>query len=124
MIDREREKEAYQDILRWCKKVKESREELTYKQKRDFLRMLGVVVVIENIKPYYENMLYHIEITLPAIQELISPYAAANCGTSSPEDIAVTEQLVQAGRHLDIELVDHLVIGNQRYVSLKERMKW
>jgi DNA repair protein RadC len=41
-----------------------------------------------------------------------------------PEDIAVTEQLVQAGRHLDIELVDHLVIGNQRYVSLKERMKW
>jgi DNA repair protein RadC len=36
----------------------------------------------------------------------------------------VTEQLVQAGRHLDIELVDHLVIGNQRYVSLKERMKW
>lgn len=30
MIDKEREKEAYQDILAWCKKVKESREELTY----------------------------------------------------------------------------------------------
>jgi hypothetical protein len=40
------------------------------------------------------------------------------------EDIAVTEQLVQAGRQLDIELVDHLIIGNQRYISLKERMKW
>jgi len=36
----------------------------------------------------------------------------------------VTEQLVQAGRQLDIELVDHLIIGNQRYISLKERMKW
>jgi site-specific DNA recombinase len=124
MIDREREKEAYQDILKWCKKVKESREELTYQQKRDFLRMLGVVVVIENKKPYYENMEYHIEITLPAIQELISPYAMVNCGTSSPEDVAVTEQLVSASRVLDIELVDHLVIGNHRFVSLKERMGW
>ena len=40
------------------------------------------------------------------------------------EDIAVTEQLVAAGQHLDIELVDHLVIGNQRFVSLKERLRW
>ena len=86
--------------------------------------MLGVVVVIENKKPFYENMLYHVEVALPAIQELISPYTAANCGTSSPEDITVTEQLVAAGGHLDIELVDHLIIGNHRFVSLKERLRW
>jgi DNA repair protein RadC len=41
--------------------------------------------------------------------------------TPSPEDVAVTEQLVAAGKLLDIEVVDHLVIGHQRYVSLKER---
>ena len=40
------------------------------------------------------------------------------------EDVAVTQQLVAAGQHLDIELVDHLVIGNQRFVSLKERLRW
>ena len=44
--------------------------------------------------------------------------------TPSPEDIAVTQQLVATGQHLDIELVDHLVIGNQRFVSLKERLRW
>ncbi|MFL5703482.1 MAG: RadC family protein, partial [Ktedonobacteraceae bacterium] len=44
--------------------------------------------------------------------------------TPSPEDIQVTEQLVEAGRYLDIELLDHLVIGNHRFVSLKERLKW
>jgi DNA repair protein RadC len=45
--------------------------------------------------------------------------------TPSPEDIAVTEQLVQAGNHLDLEMIDHLIIGkNNRYVSLKERMRW
>ncbi len=41
--------------------------------------------------------------------------------TPSPEDIRVTEQIVQAGKLLDIEVLDHLVIGRQRYVSLKER---
>jgi len=44
--------------------------------------------------------------------------------TPSPEDIQVTEQLVEAGKLLDIELVDHIVIGSHRFVSLKERLRW
>jgi DNA repair protein RadC len=44
--------------------------------------------------------------------------------TPSPEDIEVTKQLVAAGRLLDIDLLDHIIIGNPRYVSLKERMRW
>ena len=41
--------------------------------------------------------------------------------TPSPEDVRTTEQLRQAGELLDIELLDHLVIGRGRFVSLKER---
>jgi len=41
--------------------------------------------------------------------------------TPSQEDVQVTEQIVQAGRLLDIEVLDHLIIGQQRYVSLKEQ---
>jgi DNA repair protein RadC len=41
--------------------------------------------------------------------------------TPSPEDIAVTELITQAGQLLDIDVLDHLIIGQQRYVSLKER---
>jgi DNA repair protein RadC len=41
--------------------------------------------------------------------------------TPSPEDIAVTRHLVSAGKLLDIEVLDHLVIGHHLYVSLKER---
>jgi len=41
--------------------------------------------------------------------------------TPSPEDVRVTEQLVEAGHLLDIDVLDHLVIGRNRYVSLKER---
>jgi DNA repair protein RadC len=41
--------------------------------------------------------------------------------TPSPEDIAVTRAFVQAGKLLDIEVLDHLVIGMNRWISLKER---
>lgn len=41
--------------------------------------------------------------------------------TPSPEDIRTTEQLRKAGELLDIDLLDHIVIGHQRYISLKER---
>jgi DNA repair protein RadC len=41
--------------------------------------------------------------------------------TPSPEDVEVTRQLVAAGNLLDIEVLDHLIIGQQRFVSLRER---
>ncbi len=45
--------------------------------------------------------------------------------TPSQEDIAVTEQLIEAGKVLDVELLDHLVIGHHnRFISLKERLRW
>ena len=39
----------------------------------------------------------------------------------SPEDIAVTRRLAEAGELLGIELLDHIVLGDDRWVSLKER---
>jgi DNA repair protein RadC len=44
--------------------------------------------------------------------------------TPSPEDMDVTEQLVASGKLLDIEVLDHLIIGNPRFVSLKQHMAW
>ena len=44
--------------------------------------------------------------------------------TPSPEDLEVTKQLIEAGCVLDIDVLDHIIIGNPRYVSLKERMNW
>jgi DNA repair protein RadC len=41
--------------------------------------------------------------------------------TPSPEDVKVTGLIVQAGQLVDIEVLDHIILGQQRYVSLKER---
>lgn len=40
----------------------------------------------------------------------------------SPEDVAVTRRLVDAGKILGIDVLDHIVIGDEgRFVSLKAR---
>lgn len=39
--------------------------------------------------------------------------------TPSLEDIEVTKRLVEAGKILGIEVLDHIIIGEKRYVSLK-----
>ncbi len=41
--------------------------------------------------------------------------------TPSPEDILVTRQIVEAGKLLDCEVLDHLVLACNRFVSLRER---
>jgi DNA repair protein RadC len=41
--------------------------------------------------------------------------------TPSPEDVSVTRQMVEAGKLLNVDVLDHLVICQARFVSLKER---
>ena len=44
-------------------------------------------------------------------------------GDASPsrEDIEVTKRLVECGKMIGIDLLDHLIIGDNKYVSLKEK---
>ena len=39
----------------------------------------------------------------------------------SPEDVALTRQLVEAGKLMEVEVLDHVIIGQSRFVSLRER---
>ena len=66
------------------------------------------------------------EVFRPAVMEavpgiIVSHNHPSGDPTPSPEDAALTRELVQAGKLLDIELLDHVVIGGERFVSLKER---
>ncbi|SEM32980.1 DNA repair protein RadC [Mesobacillus persicus] len=51
------------------------------------------------------------------------PYLLLSSGDCSPsrEDIEVTKRLVECGKMLGIDLLDHLIIGDNKYVSLKEK---
>ena len=41
--------------------------------------------------------------------------------TPSPEDVVLTRKIVKAGELLNIEVMDHLILGHGRWVSMKSR---
>ncbi len=66
------------------------------------------------------------EIFRPAIIDNASAILIAHNHPSgepspSPEDVRITHDLVQAGKLLGIEVLDHLIVGKGKFVSLKER---
>jgi DNA repair protein RadC len=90
--------------------------------------------VVANLKLYQGTL----NSSVLRVAEIFRPAITRNCAgiinchnhpsgdpKPSPEDEAVTRQLVAAATLFEIELVDHIVIGtNQRFVSLKERLMW
>lgn len=66
------------------------------------------------------------EVFKPAIQRMAPAVIVLHNHPSmdlspSPDDIAVTRAIVQAGKLLDIQCLDHLIIAGGRFVSLKEK---
>jgi len=66
------------------------------------------------------------ELFKPAIQRMAPALICIHNHPSqdpmpSPDDVCVTRAIVSAGKLLDIDCLDHLVIGGNRFVSLKER---
>lgn len=67
------------------------------------------------------------EVFGPALRESAAALIVAHNHPSgdpepSAEDVAVTRRLIEVGRLVGIPLVDHVVIGDGRWVSLRERM--
>lgn len=72
-----------------------------------------------------ESLVHPREVFAPAIKNhAVSVVLAHNHPSGSPEpsdeDIAVTENLKQAGQILGIEIVDHVIISKNSFVSLKK----
>ena len=72
------------------------------------------------------SMIRPVEVFRPAVVEAVPSIIVCHNHpskdpTPSPEDAAITRDLVKAGKLLGVELLDHVVIGGRRHVSLKER---
>ncbi len=66
------------------------------------------------------------EVLRPAVVEavpniIVSHNHPSGDPTPSPQDLACTRELSQAAKLLGVELLDHVVIGENRFVSLKDR---
>ena len=66
------------------------------------------------------------EVFRPALQRnapsiVIAHNHPSGDATPSPDDVAVTRVLVQAGKLLNIEVLDHIIQGHGNFCSLKEK---
>ena len=72
------------------------------------------------------SMVRPAEVLRPAVIEavpsiIVSHNHPSGDPTPSPEDVTCTRELSQAAKLLGVELLDHIVIGGKKFVSLKER---
>lgn len=73
-----------------------------------------------------ETLVHPREVFEPAIRYLISSIILAHNHPSknseaSDEDIKLTEKLIQSGAILDIDVLDHIIITDDGYISFKEK---
>ncbi len=83
IVDMERLAAEAEKILAWCKTVKEAREELSYQDKRNFLRILGIKIFIDKSDKRRVDLVWRIEASLPEIQELIMSNTYTNSSAAS-----------------------------------------
>jgi DNA repair protein RadC len=65
--------------------------------------------------------LFKVAIRRSAVSIIVVHNHPSGDPTPSPDDVAVTRAIIQAGKLLDIDMLDHIIIGHGRYVSMKDR---
>ncbi|WP_458124743.1 JAB domain-containing protein [Paenibacillus sp. Z3-2] len=63
---------------------------------------------------------YKVALLSNAATILVAHNHPSGVPTPSPEDIAITKRLYEAGEILGIDLLDHIIIAGNGYCSLKE----
>lgn len=87
-------------------------------------RVMGVrTLYIGNVNTSIVRMA---EVFRPAIAEnapaiIVAHNHPSGDASPSPEDVGITRTMVAAGKTLGVDVLDHIIIGAGRFVSLKER---
>ena len=125
---------SFNNVLPILSSVKEIVAQLTHlrgKQKEYFMvlylnaRKQLIRKEIISIGTLTETLVHPREVFEPAIRHFASSIVLAHNHPSknmevSDEDIKLTEKLIQSGAILDIEVLDHIIITDDGYISFKE----
>lgn len=74
------------------------------------------------------NLIHPREVFHPAIQYkavgiILAHNHPSGDPTPSEDDIKITQQIIQVGKVMEIDVLDHIIIGEKGFVSLKEKGK-
>lgn len=72
------------------------------------------------------NLVHPREVFEPAVKNLAAQIIVAHNHPSgdpepSEDDLTINKKLVEAGKILGIELLDHIIVAQKKYISLKEK---
>ena len=100
--------------------VKENFVALLLDTKNQLLRCADVSVGSLDSSIVHPREVFKDAIAASAASVIVAHNHPSGDPAPSPEDRQVTARLVESGRLLGIEVVDHLIIGDGRWVSLRE----
>lgn len=99
----------------------ETFKELILNTKNQLLKIETITVGTLNASLIHPRELFRPAIKVGAQTVILVHNHPSGDPEPSQEDIVVTQKLADAGRVVDIHIQDHIIIGDGRYVSLKEK---
>lgn len=89
--------------------------------KNQILHKQTIFVGSLNASIVHPRELFRVAIRRAAASIIVAHNHPSGNPTPSPEDIEVTKRLIEAGHILGVDLLDHLIIGDHQFISLKEK---
>jgi DNA repair protein RadC len=101
--------------------AKEHFKALLLDTKNQVIRIRTISIGSLNASLIHPRELYREAISAASASVIVVHNHPSGDPTPSREDVEVTKRLIEAGKVIGIELLDHVVVGDGRFVSLKER---
>lgn len=115
-----------EDIWKLCSDIRDSKKEhfvvFYLDTKNKLIERQIVSIGTLNASLVHPRELFEPAISLHAVSVIIAHNHPSGDTSPSPEDIEVTKRLVDAGKILGIEVVDHLIVSKDNYFSFKDKM--
>jgi DNA repair protein RadC len=89
--------------------------------KNQIIHQQTVFIGSLNASIVHPREIYRVAVRRAAAAIIVAHNHPSGNPVPSPEDIDVTKRLLEAGQILGIDLLDHIIIGDHQFVSLKEK---
>lgn len=89
--------------------------------KNQILHKQTIFVGSLNASIVHPREIFRVAIRRSAAAIIVAHNHPSGNPSPSPEDIDVTKRLIEAGHILGVDLLDHLIIGDHQFISLKEK---
>ena len=89
--------------------------------KNQILHKQTIFVGSLNASIVHPREIFRVAIRRSAAAIIVAHNHPSGNPSPSPEDIDVTKRLIEAGQILGVDLLDHIIIGDHQFISLKEK---